>query len=90
MLEKLYSYLMYSIRGGAYATILISLSMWFLFLSFWLYKANGVAPLTLMSKHIAQGLLFLALSSLVAAAIVWLLTWISDYRSDHIPNWVRR
>lgn len=81
---------MYGIRGGAYAIILISLSMWFLFLSFWLYKANEVSPLILMSKHIAQGLLLLASVSLVAAAIVWLSTWISDYWSGHLPSWVRR
>lgn len=90
MLEKLNLFIMYSLRGGAYATILILLSMWFLFLSFWLHKAKEVVPLILMSKYISQGLLLLALGSLVAAAIVWLTTWISDYRSDYLPSWVRR
>ena len=90
MLEKLYEILPYSIRGGVYAAILISLATSLFFISLWLYKANEVSSLTLMSKYIAQGLLLLALGSLVAAAVVWLTTWISDYRSDHLPNWLRR
>lgn len=90
MLEKSYSFIMYSIRGGVYATILILLSMWFLLLSFWLYIANEVGPLTLLSKYIAQGLLLLSLGSLVAAAVVWLTTWISDCRSKYLPSLVRR
>lgn len=90
MLEKLYEVITYSFRGGVYAAVLISLSVLFLFISTWLYKANEVGSTILLSRYIAQGLSLLALGLLFAAITVWLIIWISDYRSDYLPDCIRK
>lgn len=90
MLEKISGFFVYCFRGGAYAAILMALSLWFLFLSRWLYSAAQGSSLTIMSNYIAQGILWLGMGLFIAGLVVWLWTWVSDYRSDYLPNWVRR
>ena len=90
MLEKISGFFVYCFRGGAYAAILMALSLCFFFLSRWLYSADQGSSLTIMSNYIAQGILWLGMGLWAAAVVVWLATWLSDYRSDYLPNWVRR
>lgn len=90
MLEKIGWFIVYGIRGGIYAVPLMLLSLWFLFISRWLYSAAEGSSLVLISNHIAQGIFWLGAGSLAAGLVVWLVMWMSDYRSDYLPNWVRR
>lgn len=90
MLEKLYEILTYGIRGGVYAAILISLATLLLFISLWLYKANEVGSTILLSRYIAQGLPLLACGLFVVAAVLWLMTWVDDYRSNYLPDCIRK
>ena len=90
MLEKIIWFIVYGIRGGVYGLILILLSTWFILISHWLSSAAEGSSLILMSSYIAQGIFWLGIGSFATGIIIWLVTWISDYRSDYLPNWIRR
>ena len=90
MLEKIIWFIVYGIRGGVYGVTLMLLSTWFILISRWLYPAAEGSSLILMSIYIAKGIFWLGIGSFATGLVIWLVTWITDYRSDYLPNWIRR
>ena len=90
MLEKISWLIVYGIRGGVYGVTLMLLSTWFILISRWLYPAAEGSSLILMSIYIAKGIFWLGIGSFATGLVIWLVTWITDYRSDYLPNWIRR
>ena len=90
MLEKISWFIVYGIRGGVYGVTLMLLSTWFILISRWLYPAAEGSSLILMSIYIAKGIFWLGIGSFATGLVIWLVTWITDYRSDYLPNWIRR
>jgi hypothetical protein len=90
MMEKIYLFMMYGLRGFIRALPFLFLSLVLIFISNKLYSINEVSIYTIMPISISKGIMLLALCSFVAAIIVWIYNWITDYRSDYLPNWIRR
>lgn len=90
MLEKISWFIVYGIRGGVYGVIFILLSTWFILISHWLSSAAEGSSLTIISSYIAQGIFWLGIGSLAIGLVIFLVTWITDYRSDYLPNWIRK
>lgn len=90
MLEKICWFMLYGFRGLIRAVPFFLLSMVLIFISIKLYSINEISIYITMPIYIAKGIMLLALGSLVAAVFVWIDNWISDYRSDYLPNWIRK
>ena len=90
MLEKLCWGMLYGIRGGIYAVPLMLLSLAFTFINNNLHSVTEGVYFVFMINYISNGLMYLSLGALGAAAMVWLATWISDYWTGYLPNWIRR
>ena len=90
MLEKLYLFVLYGFRGLIRAVPFFLLSMVLTFINSRLHLITDAGLLASLLIYISNGLTVLALGSLVAAVFVWIDNWISDYRSDYLPNWIRR
>ena len=90
MMEKIYLFMMYGIRGFIRALPFMFLSLVLIFISNKLYLINEISIYITMPIYIAKGIMLLALGSFVTAVFVWIDNWITDYRSDYLPNWIRR
>ena len=90
MMEKIYLFMTYGIRGFIRALPFMFLSLVLIFISNKLYSIKEISIYTTMPVSISKGIMLLALCSFVAAIIVWIDNWITDYRSDYLPNWIRR
>lgn len=82
--------MMYGIRGFIRALPFMFLSLVLIFISNKLYLINEISIYITMPIYIAKGIMLLALGSFVTAVFVWIDNWITDYRSDYLPNWIRR
>ena len=90
MLDKIYWFMLYGFRGLIRAVPFFLLSMVLTFINSRLHLITDAGLLASLLIYISNGLTITALGALVFAAFVWIDTWISDYRSDYLPNWVRR
>lgn len=90
MLEKLCWVMLYGFRGLIRAMPLFLLSMVLTFINSRLHLITDAGLLASLLIYISKGLTILALVSLAASAIIWLVTWAGDYRSGYLPNWIRR
>ena len=90
MLEKLCWVMLYGVHGAIYAVPLMLLSLVFTFINNNLLSATEGSSFLFMINYLSNGLMYLSLGALAAAAIVWLATWIDDYKVDYLPNWIRR
>lgn len=90
MLEKLCWFMLYGFRGLIRAMPLFLLSMVLTFINSRLHLITDAGLLASLLIYISKGLTILALVSLAASAIIWLVTWAGDYRSGYLPNWIRR
>lgn len=90
MLEKLSWGMLYGIRGGIYAVPLMLLSLVFTFINNNLQSVTEYGSFAFMINYLSNVLVYLSFGALAAAAIVWLATWISDYWTGYLPNWIRR
>ena len=90
MLEKLCWAMLYGVRGAIYAVPLMLLSLAFTFINKNLLSATEGSSFAFITNYLSNILMYLSLGALAAAAIVWLATWISDYWTGYLPNWIRR
>ncbi len=90
MLEKLCWAMLYGVRGAIYAIPLMLLSLAFTFINNNLLLSTEGSSFLFMINYLSNGFMYLSLGALAAAAIVWLATWISDYWTGYLPNWIRR
>ena len=90
MLEKICWAMLYGVRGAIYAVPLMLLSLAFTFINNNLLSPNEGSSFLFMINYLSNGLMYLSLGALAAAAIVWIATWISDYWTGYLPNWIRR
>ena len=90
MLNKIGWLMLYGFRGLIRALPILLLSMVLTFINSRLYLVADVGFLVSLLIYISNGLTIAALGALVFAAFVWIDTWISDYRSDYLPNWIRK
>lgn len=90
MLEKICWGMLYGFRGLIRAMPLFLLSMVLTFINSRFYLITDAGLLASLLIYISKGLTILALVSLAASAIIWLVTWAGDYRSGYLPNWIRR
>ena len=90
MLEKLCWGMLYGIRGGIYAVPLMLLSLVFAFINNNLSSVTEYGSFAFMINYLSNVLMYLSFGALAAAAIVWLATWILDYWTGYLPNWIRR
>ena len=89
-LEKLCWFLLHGIRGGIYAVPVMLLSLVFTFINKNLNSVTEYGSFTFITNYLSNVLMYLSFGALAVASIIWLATWISDYRSDYLPNWIRR
>ena len=82
--------MLYGVRGSIYAIPLMLLSLAFTFINNNLLSPTEDSSFVLMINYLSNGLMYLSLGALAAAAIVWLATWISDYWTGYLPSWIRR
>ena len=90
MLEKICWGMLYGIRGGIYALPVMLLSLVFTFINKNLNSVTEYGSFVFINNYLSNVLMYLSFGALAAAAVVWIMTWISDYRSDYLPNWIRR
>ena len=90
MLNEIGWLMLYGFRGLIRALPILLLSMVLTFINSRLYLVADVGFLVSLLIYISNGLTIAALGALVFAAFVWIDTWISDYRSDYLPNWIRK
>ena len=90
MLEKLCWFMLYGFRGFIHAVPFMFLSLALIFISSKLYSINEISIYKVMPVAISKGIISLTLISLAVPAIVWIMTWVGDYRRDHLPNWIKR
>ena len=90
MLNKIGWLMLYGFRGLIRAMPLFLLSMVLTFINSRLHLITDAGLLASLLIYISKGLTILALVSLAASAIIWLVTWAGDYRSGYLPNWIRR
>ena len=90
MLEKLCWGMLYGIRGGIYALPVMLLSLVFTFINKNLNSVTEYGSFVFINNYLSNVLMYLSFGALAAAAVVWIMTWVSDYRSDYLPNWIRR
>ena len=90
MLEKLYLFMLYGFRGLIHAVPFFLLSMVLTIINSRLHLITDVGLLASLLIYISNGLTILALVSLAASVFVWIDNWISDYRSDYLPSWIRK
>lgn len=90
MLEKISWFLVHGLRGGVYAVPLMLLSFALIFINNNLQSVTEGSVFAFLINYLSNGLMLLALGAWSAAAVVWLATWISDYWTGYLPNWVRR
>ena len=90
MLNKIGWLMLYGFRGLIHALPILLLSMVLTFINSKLYLVADVGFLVSLLIYISNGLTIAALGALFFAAFVWIDTWIGDYRSDYLPNWIRK
>ena len=90
MLEKLCWTMLYGVRGAIYAVPLMLLSLAFTFINNNLLSPTEGSYFVFMINYLSNGLMYLSLGALAAAAIIWIVTWISDYWTGYLPSWIRR
>lgn len=90
MLDKIYWFMLYGFRGLIRAVPFFLLSMVLTFINSRLHLIIDAGLLASLLIYISKGLTILALVSLAASAVVWVMTWAGDYRSGYLPNWIRR
>ncbi len=90
MLEKLCWVMLYGVRGAVYAVPLMLLSLAFTFINNNLLSPTEGSSFAFITNYLSNILMYLSLGALAAAAIVWLATWISDYWTGYLPNWIRK
>ena len=90
MLEKLCWVMLYGVRGSIYAIPLMLLSLAFTFINNNLLSPTEGSYFVFITNYLSNGLMYLSLGALAAAAIVWIATWIRDYWTGYLPNWIRR
>lgn len=88
MLEKISLLFIYGFRGLIHAISFMLLAA--LLLSGILQPSIIPGTFEMLSTYVANGITLLGGGFFIASLIVWIDTWISDYRSDYLPNWVRR
>ena len=69
---------------------LMLLPLTFTFINNNLLSATEGSSFAFMTNYLSNILMYLSWGALAAAAIVWLATWISDYWTGYLPNWIRR
>ena len=90
MLNKIGWLMLYGFRGLIRALPILLLSMVLTFINSRLYLVADVGFLVSLLIYISNGLTIAALGALVFAVFVWIDNWISDYRSDYLPSWIRK
>lgn len=90
MLEKICWAMLYGVRGAIYAVPLMLLSLAFTFINKNLLSPTEGSSFAFMINYLSNGLMYLSLGALTAAAIVWIATWVLDYWTGYLPNWIRR
>lgn len=88
MLEKICWFILHGIRGGIYAVPFMGL---FAFLVSGIIQPSiGTSSFAIISAYVSNGITLLGWGVFVTGLVVWIDTWISDYRSDYLPNWIRK
>ena len=90
MLEKISWLFVYGLRGGIFALPLMFLSMVFTFINHNLHSTTETGSFAFIINYLSNGLTLFALGFLAVAVVVWLVTWIADYRAGYLPSWVRK
>ena len=90
MLNKMGWFMLYSFRGLIRVLPILLLSMVLTLINSRLQSVTDAGSLVYLLIYISNGLTIAALGALVFAALVWIDTWITDYRSDYLPNWIRK
>ena len=88
MLEKICWFILHGSRGGIYAVPFMGL---FAFLVSGIIQPSiGTSSFAMISAYVSNGITLLGWGVFVTGLVVWIDTWISDYRSDYLPNWIRK
>ena len=90
MLNKIGWLMLYGFRGLIRALPILLLSMVLTFINSRLYLITDIGLLASLLIYISNCLTILALVSLAASVFVLIDNWISDYRSDYLPSWIRK
>ena len=88
MLEKIFWFILHGIRGGIYAVPFMGL---FAFLVSGIIQPSiGTSSFSMISAYVSNGITLLGWGMFIAGLVIWIDTWISDYRSEYLPNWIRK
>lgn len=90
MIDKLCWFTLYGFRGFIYASPIFLLSMVLTFIHNRLFPVVDTGFFTAILTHLSNGFMLLELGTFFGAFLVWVVTWLSDYREGYLPNWIRK